>query len=241
MFFFQMHWGFLIINAFFQTSSTSTVHKLYGESVCLLKTVFGFFIKPEVVRQHLNDLIKIKFHDPTTHLPDIELFIGDSATGLALHLNDNEGEILNGFYIGVVQFYQRFVQKQLQKFDFKSQLTRILSFLDPTKSQGIKQCTFDQIEDILPIPLDKGTIKLEHCEFVDGDVDSTESDAIKFWLDTYNMKSPMGEYKYRNLATCALTLLSIPASNADCKRVFSQVRRIKQTFDLLSPQKQYLL
>ena len=79
--------------------------------------------------------------------------------------------------------------------------------------------------------MDKGTIKLEHHEFVvDGDVDSTESDAIKFWLDIYNMKSPMGEYKYRNLATCALILLSIPASDADCERVFSQVRRIKTDF-----------
>ena len=73
---------------------------------------------------------------------------------------------------------------KLQKFDIKSRSTHILLFLDPTEGQGIKQCTFDQIEDIHSIPLDKGTIKLEHREFVvDGDVDSMESDAIKFWLD----------------------------------------------------------
>ena len=218
-------------NAFFQTSSTSTVHKLYGESVRLLKNVLAFFVKPQIVRQHLDDLTKINFNDPSTHLPTENIFVGDSATALALYLRDNEGERLNEFYAGVLEFYQRFVQKQIQKFDFRSQLMHILSFLDPSQVQGIEQHTFDQIEDVLSIPLDREVVALEHREFVvDGDVDCTESDAVKFWLTVYNMKSPMGVYKYRNLATCALTLLSIPASNADCERVFSQVRRIKTDF-----------
>ena len=71
----------------------------------------------------------------------------------------------------------------------------------------------------------------EYCEFVvDCDVDCTENDAVKFWLNVYNMKSPMGAHKYKNLATTALTLVSIPASNADCERVFSHMRRIKTDF-----------
>ena len=44
------------------------------------------------------------------------------------------------------------------------------------------------------------------------------------------MKSPMGEPKYVNLATLALELLAIPASNADSERVFSLVRRVKTDF-----------
>ena len=44
------------------------------------------------------------------------------------------------------------------------------------------------------------------------------------------MKSPMGAYKYRNLAAIALRLPSIPTSNADCERVFSQVKRVKTDF-----------
>lgn len=71
----------------------------------------GFFVKPLIVIQYLADLT-------TTHLPNDELFIGDSATALALHIHDNEGETLKDFYKGVVLFYQRFVQKQLQKFDY---------------------------------------------------------------------------------------------------------------------------
>ena len=217
-------------NILFQISSTSTIHKLYGESVRLLSTVLGFFIKPDVIRKqlHSDDLTKLKFHDTSTHLSDDEVFIGDSATALSIYLSDNEGEVLNEFYKGVIQFYERFVQKQLQKFNFKSQLLPILSFLDPANTLDIKQCTFDQIEDILPICFDQTAVKLEHREFVvDCGVDCSENNAVQFWLNVYNMKSPMGVYKYRNLATIALTLLSIPVSNADCERVFSHVRRIK--------------
>ena len=138
---------------------------------------------------------------------------------------------MNEFYKGVIQFYQHFIQKQLQKFNFKSQLLQILSFLDPANSQSIKQCTFDQIDDLLPITFDKAVVKLEHHEFVlDCDVCCSESDAVKFWVNVYNMKSNMDEHKYKNLATIALKLLSIPTSNVDCERVFSHVRRIKTDF-----------
>ena len=62
------------------------------------------------------------------------------------------------------------------------------------------------------------------------------ADAVKFWINAYNMNSPMGDYKYRSLATVGLKLLAIPASKADCERVFSHVRRIKTDFrSSLSP------
>ena len=75
-------------------------------------------------------------------------------------------------------------------------------------------------------------VKLQHREFaVDCTVTFSETDAVTFWINVYNMISPMGEYKYRNLATIvALKLLAIPTFNADCERVFSQVRRIKTDF-----------
>ena len=53
----------------------------------------------------------------------------------------------------------------------------------------------DQIDEILLLTFDKVAVKLEHCEFVvDNSVDFGESDAVKFWINIYNMKSPMGEY-----------------------------------------------
>ena len=88
----------------------------------------------------------------------------------------------------------------------------------------------NKISDTLPITFDKATVELEFREFAtDCNVTSCE-DAVNFWLNVLNMKSAMGDYKYKHLASLALQLLSIPASNADSERVFSLVRRIKTDF-----------
>ena len=59
---------------------------------------------------------------------------------------------------------------------------------------------------------------------------SENHDALAFWMAVLRMKSPMEEPKYVHLATLALELLAIPASNADSERVFSLVRRVKTDF-----------
>ena len=59
---------------------------------------------------------------------------------------------------------------------------------------------------------------------------SENCDALAFWMAVLKMKLPMGEPKYVNLATLALELLAIPASNTDSERVFSLVRRVKTDF-----------
>ena len=112
---------------------------------------------------------------------------------------------------GAIQFYQHFLQKEFQKFDSKSNLLRILSFLDPPISENIKQNTFDKIEEIIPLTFIKVVVKLKHHGFA-GDCSAT--DAVMFWINVYNMKSPNGKYKYRNFATIAIKLLAISISNA---------------------------
>ena len=79
-------------NVLFQTSSTSTVHRLHEESVRLLKTVLGFFIKPDVIRKYSDDLTKLNIKNTSNHLPSEEIFLGDSTTALFIDLNENEGE-----------------------------------------------------------------------------------------------------------------------------------------------------
>ena len=77
-------------------------------------------------------------------------------------------------------------------------------------------------------------IKLQHHEFA---VDCTVKSLMQFsWINVYDIISAMGEYNYWNLATIALRLLAIHTFNADCKKVFSHVRRIKTDFrSTLSP------
>ncbi len=218
-------------NLLFQRSSTSTIHRIRGESWRLLKTALGFFIKPIVIRTNSDDLTNLNLKDPSLHLPDEDVFVGDNTVALFVDLCENEGAELDNIYQGAVTFYQRFISKQLQKFDFESDILDIFSFLDPVKCQQARSDIFDRIYQTLPLSFDTTKVKLEHREFVsDNGINCTSDDAVSFWVSMLIVKSPMGEHKYEKLATLALTLLSIQTSNADCERVFSHVRRIKSEF-----------
>ena len=149
-----------------------------------------------------------------------------------MHLKENEGEVVGQFFRKVIQFYQAFVRKQLKLFDFGSSILHSLSFLDPNQVQRMPLSTYDQIADSVAISFDKQQTKLEYRDFTtDCSVAPIEGEnAVDYWYRILYLQSPMGEQRYKNLATLALQLLSIPASNAGSERVFSVVRRIKTEF-----------
>ena len=219
-------------NVFFQTTSTSTIHKLHGESERLLRTVLSFYIKPCVILQNSCDLTAVDYADESNVLSEEDIYIGDNTPALLLHLKENEGEVVGQFYQKVIQFYQAFVKKQLKSFEFQSSVLRCLTFLDPDQAQRMPLSTYDQIADSVAISFDKHQTKLEHRDFAtDCSVVPTPGEnAVDYWYRILHFQSPMGEQRYKNLATLALQLLSIPASNADSERVFSLVRRIKTDF-----------
>ena len=111
----------------------------------------------------------IKFSDPVNRVPNEDLFVGDSTAALIVYLSE-EGENVNEFYSGVVTFYETFVKKLLKKFDFKSKMLQMLSFLDPSKCQSIPHSDFDLIHASIPIAFDKNATKIQHREFGIDDV-----------------------------------------------------------------------
>ena len=123
-------------NIYFQTSSTSTIHKLQGESERLLKIVLSFFIKPCIIIDNSSDLTRVDYLSEYNILSHEDVFIGDDTAALLLHLQENEREIVGSFYKQVIKFYQAFVKKQLKSFNFQSPVLHTLSFLDPIKVQN---------------------------------------------------------------------------------------------------------
>ena len=215
----------------FQTSSTSTIHKLHGKSEHLLRKVLVFFIQPQVLLAGACPIPELAYMDPSYQLTHEDMFVGDNTYAL---LRQDKGEDVQGVYNSVLNFYEAFVAKQLNSFDFKSTILPFLAFLDPQKSQSMPPSTFSKILKCLPISFDNAKVSLEFKEFaVDSDVarvSSEKHDAVAFWMAVLKMKSPMGEPKYLIMATLALELLAIPASNADSERVFSLVLRVKTDF-----------
>ena len=115
-------------NVFFQTSSTSTIYKLHGQSERLLKKVLSFFIQPQVLLSGSRPITEVAYMDHNCQLTHEDIFVGDNTAALLLHLQD-EGEDVQGFYNSVLRFYEAFVAKQLKAFDFKSEILPSLAFL----------------------------------------------------------------------------------------------------------------
>jgi len=53
--------------------------------------------------------------------------------------------------------------------------------------------------------------------------DIEETHADNFWNNILDSKDVTGKLQFKELATFALGVLSLPHSNADCERIFSQV------------------
>ena len=137
----------------------------------LLKTIFTFFISPEVLRACREDLSIVNYMDRSNHLPDSEIFIGDDTLALLLSVQE-EGESVQSFYGGVTKFYEAFIKKLLKVHDFKSSLFHALSYLDPSQSQSVTSSTVDLLEQIYPVPFNKQQVKLGIREFsTDDDID----------------------------------------------------------------------
>ena len=50
------------------------------------------------------------------------------------------------------------------------------------------------------------------------------------WFQIAELKDPMSKPKYKKLAHLMLGILTVPHSNAECERLFSQVRKNKTEF-----------
>ena len=139
--------------------------------------MLSFFASSDVLLNHGEYLASIDYTSSSNHFLHESVYTGDDTTALLLQLQD-EGQETDPFYRAVIAFYTAFVKKV---HNFKSSLWPIFSYLDPHQSRHITVGLFGDIERAIPILFDKSQVKLEAREFVvDPEIDTTESDAIKF-------------------------------------------------------------
>ncbi|KAK3886341.1 hypothetical protein Pcinc_009497 [Petrolisthes cinctipes] len=56
---------------------------------------------------------------------------------------------------------------------------------------------------------------------------SETKDTVKFWVEVLQYKDAANSVPFLELATCALTIVSLPHSNAEVERIFSQMNLVK--------------
>jgi len=75
--------------------------------------------------------------------------------------------------------------------------------------------------------VDNEQLKEEFEEFqLMDELPGTDSRLDQHWMEILKMKTPMGERTFPTLSVVMEAVLCLPHSNADCERVFSQVRKI---------------
>ena len=90
-------------NILFQTPSTSLIHKIQGETACLLRTMLSFFVSPDVLLNNGENLASIDYISSSNHFLHESVYIGDDTTALILQVLD-EGQETEPFYRTVIAF-----------------------------------------------------------------------------------------------------------------------------------------
>ncbi|XP_046542694.1 uncharacterized protein LOC124253022 [Haliotis rubra] len=122
----------------------------------------------------------------------------------------------------------------LKKFPFDDGVLRGLVILDPGRradtdyssivSLANKFCPNVNLEELKEEYEDYQL--LEDCHIPLQDESGSRKAIDKVWSNILQMKPPMGQVRFPVLRKVMHALLCLPHSNADCERVFSQVRKI---------------
>ena len=67
---------------FFQTSFSSTIHKLHREHECLLKKVLSFFIHPQFIHSGTAPVTEVAYMDHKCQLSYKDIYVGNDTTVL---------------------------------------------------------------------------------------------------------------------------------------------------------------
>jgi len=218
-------------NAMFQTQNIM-IHKMYTNSVSLLKTFAQNFIKPEFLIT--DSLEQLSFSDPQYFLPESEIFVGTECEDFIKTLPQN---IVSDFKNTCLKFYIKSAEEIARRLPIRSEFFRELAFLDPnicldpTNRSTIKDLhhtrkTFEQyiennkvLEEWRAIPYFYSKEQI---------VNLNKMSISEMWYEISTAKDYTSDhFKFPNICMLARLVLCLPHSNAAAERIFSIVNDVK--------------
>lgn len=215
------------LNVIFQAKSPS-VHKFHLHCVSAYKALLSCFVNPTVVRSHTTVTDP---SDPANHLPLAQLYLGVEA---AMMLATDEYKALDKGALAECfrrckQFYTELCCQLKKRLPLDNAVVKELKFLDPqTVVSGSIRSIADvasRFPNVVP-PENLQSVDQEWREFMYDEEISTLADRCST-VPTEEFWGKVPTDKYPNLAAFTKAMLTIPVSNADCERAFSQVNLIK--------------
>ncbi|CAI6359908.1 unnamed protein product [Macrosiphum euphorbiae] len=218
-------------NALFQ-SREIMIHKLFDQSLNLMKIICQNFVKPSL----LDNISCLNFHISNL-LPVEEVFLGAECQSL---LNLQPIDNINVFKEKCQKFYITVAEEIIKRLPISNNLFKEFKFLDPeialdaNNRAGFDNLPllseqfgnyFDKFELInewrqLPSSLNNSqTIHLKNLGVVDN---------AQMWKEISVLKNFVNDSpKFPNICTLARLALTLPHSNAEAVRIFSIVNDVK--------------
>ncbi|XP_062141089.1 uncharacterized protein LOC133849197 isoform X1 [Drosophila sulfurigaster albostrigata] len=207
------------INKIFQ-SSTGDSTKLLNDIIFAINS-----LKSKIIPENVNiDILKNDFE----HLVKHDCYLGYAFETKLKECkenisNDIEAEIRSKCVNFIIALINELKQRLPDNFEVFQQidLFSITKILCPKKANILHilehlKLDSDKIEDIL--------FQYQNIHLLNW---SNLTDTISFWAEVSNYVDAAGNKRFSALASFALSLLSMPWSNAEVERVFSQMNNVK--------------
>nr|XP_033322899.1 uncharacterized protein LOC117218532 [Megalopta genalis] len=222
-------------NVLFQSNDV-LIHKLWSESTRLLKYLADLFLTQKSITT-VRDLktLDIKNNDNLLPLEEIHTDLESKETLQAMReTNEASEDEVKQFYKNLQKFYQTAFEGVIARLPFDDKFVDALEFLDPkiTLHMNMHKSQLKHILHKFPSKFDSQIVHTEWHQIPSYFEPHEKSEIVKlkvcdFWKKISEIKNPINEYRFPNIAKLAELCLTIPHSNAEIERFFSMINDIK--------------
>lgn len=220
-------------------SRTPLISTLKRELDGLLKSLLVQFVKPSVVMA-ATDLTNIDFRSVKNQKDDDELVTGMQAQEVVDSLTEGQKKT---FYLSVRKYYEDSCSYIIAKFPLRSEVLLHAQVADVKMREVVKFSSLKFFTDKFPCMIltkdgeDRSqAVDAVQDQFVTYQVTELASEILeesapdKQWAMLAKCKDLVNQLLFDRLARAMLGILTIPHSNAECERLFSQVRKNRTDF-----------
>lgn len=189
-----------------------------------------------------SHVLDVDYHNTNNQKSDMDLVVGSAARRSLEKLNQKQKEV---FFPSVRKYYTVACDYMVHKFPVKSD---VLVHAEVADINSISTASFSSLRffvEKFPCMLHRST---EEEPDLDSEIDTLEAQFCSFqveditdelskhtrmdtkWSRVGEMTNADGTLKYDRLSRAMLSILSIPHSNAECERIFSQVKKNRTQF-----------
>lgn len=237
---------FTHFNKLFQ-SETPNIHFITSYLASTYKAFLSCYLSSTYIRSKSLDSLDPIF--PSNYLPLSSMSMGEEVSQflIAHHANQAASYDLKGFLEHVQLFYIEAASQLRKRFPIQDEVLKRLTFLNPATINSTTAFDVTRVATLFPnIIAENDVHKIDHewreMQFLDpaeiptSSTSSKRQDVVTFWANINCITDTNGDIQFPTISKLSKSLLSLPHSNTEVERVFSQLVLLKtKTRNKLKP------